>query len=490
MTVYDAPQNLLNVLGTFWSLNHPGPLGPEAVVEGVAQLGRQQARFLEAAKQSLSREQAPLYRQDDWYWLVLSSDNKIVREDGWLEWPLPTTCVFAAALMDSMYEPTVVLAPNSDFLIADGTIRFRKDPTTVLPTVTDAQGVQTVSCWLYGVQNDNSDVYNLFGYAVGLQAKTSRQYKQLMNAVYDAIVASPTIREISLVLSAATGIPVVRTDGEVVKLISQLSDRLVIATSKHVYTFAPGAIATVSVGDTVNAGDTLTDALLVQQLGIEDLDESVVALGIDEGLLSSCFRSGLIFDNKDVPLFINTSDASGFTKLSWPVGGRRDDVERFFDLMHARGVAEALSADASCLPLHQTYEAITPDGPVRRKKSTLAHLLDTRTSSYGEPTAANLPATINPCRFLARNVLREHAIFASVNLAGAHRDAAHLATLALHKIMPPEQTLIFQVALTPVEESITVDLIEATTGVALALAPLTDEVDNTDVDDVTGHWLG
>ena len=65
MTVYDAPQNLLNVLGTFWSLNHPGPLGPEAVVEGVAQLGRQQARFLEAAKQSLSREQAPLYRQDD-----------------------------------------------------------------------------------------------------------------------------------------------------------------------------------------------------------------------------------------------------------------------------------------------------------------------------------------------------------------------------------------------------------------------------------------
>ena len=483
-TVYDAPQNLLNVLGTFWSANHPNPDGPAAIVEGTAQLGRQQARFLEFAKNALAREQIELFRQDDWYWLTLSASNRTIAADGWFEWAVPSNFCFAAAMFDKMYDPAVVLMAGSDMVVENGVIRFREDPLTLLPTALEDNGDTTASCWLYGVQVDEQDVYEQYGYAVGLRATTSRQYKQLMNAVYDAIVATPTLREITLVLSAATGIPVGISDGEIVELVVTTTDRLIISTDKNIYIYASGALPTVTVGDTINAGDTLTDALVVQLLGVKDLDEAVLALGIDEGLLSSCFRSGLIFDNKNVPLIVDTAHPSGFTKVSWQLGGRRDDVEHFFKLMHDRGITEAMTADATCLPDAETYQAITPDGPVRRKKSTLAHLLDNRTTSYGEPGAAHLPTSINPCQFLTRNIFRGRAIFASVNLSGARRDAAHLVSLAMQKILPPEQTLIFQVALTPIEESITVDLVEDATSYALALATLSDEIEPTDVEEL------
>ncbi len=487
-TPYDVPQNLQNVLGTFWSINHPDPKGPAAVVEGVAQLGRQQALFLEEAARALAREQVQLYRQTNWYWLELAESSQTVGDDGWFEWSLPQSIVYAAAVLDKMIDPGWMLAANSDFQITFGKIRFRNDPLLELQAITDEGGDRRVSCWLFAVQQNLNDVYNQFGYAVGMQSLTSRQYKQLLNAVYDAIVGAPTLREITLVLSAATGIPVGQSDGEVVELVASNMDNLYVITDKQVYKHNPAATATVAEGDILNAGDTMTSALVVQLLGPNDLDDSVQALGIDEGLLSSCFNSGLIFDNKSLPLEIDTAHYTGFTRITWPLGGRRDDVERFFDLMHDRGIAEALAADATCLPDSQTYQAVTSTGVVRRKKSTLAHLLDNRTTSYGEPTQAHLPAAINPAQFMVQNVFRDRAIFASVDLAGTRRDASHLVAVAMQKILPPEQTLILQVALTPVDESITVGDVEDTPGLAIALTPLVDDADDGDIGERAAYW--
>ena len=487
-TPYDATQNLQSVLGTFWSLNHPDPKGPTAVVEGVAQLGRQQARFLDDATKALAREQIPLHRHKDWYWLELASTAKIVADDGWFEWAIPQSIVSAAAVLDKMIEPGWMLAADSDFQITAGKIRFRTDPLLELPAITEDGGESRVSCWLFAMQQNLHDVYNQFGYAVGLQSTTSRQYKQLLNAVYDAIVGAPTLREITLVISAATGIPVGASDGETVQLVASNSDNLYVITDKRVYKHIPAATPTVAAGDTLNAGDTMTDALVVQLLGPTELDDSVQAIGIDEGLLSSCFRSGLIFDNKILPITIDVAHYTGFTKVTWPLGGRRDDVERFFELMHERGIAESLTADAACLPDNETYQAVTTDGVVRRKKATLAHLLDNRTTSYGEPKATHLPTTINPAQFMVQNVFRDRAIFASVNLAGARRDAAHLVTIAMQKILPPEQTLILQVALTPVDESITVDYVDGVSELAIAVPLLSDSVDDGEVSERAAYW--
>lgn len=47
---------------------------------------------------------------------------------------------------------------------------------------------------------------------------------------------------------------------------------------------------------------------------------------------------------------------------------------------------------------------IFKDGKVYRK-GTLAHFLDTRSISEGEPTSDNLPKTINPFKFVMSNLL-------------------------------------------------------------------------------------
>src|SRR5690606_17803300 len=103
------------------------------------------------------------------------------------------------------------------------------------------------------------------------------------------------------------------------------------------------------------------------------------AVELGRGWLAAGFVGGLTFENKDVPLVVESDGV--YTRLSWELGGWDQDVRRFFDQLHARGLANP---------------------------PTLAQLLDRRTNPAGEPTAANLPATINPLAFLVANVLRNH----------------------------------------------------------------------------------
>jgi hypothetical protein len=200
------------------------------------------------------------------------------------------------------------------------------------------------------------------------------------------------------------GVPVVVEPAETVELIQKDNNYLVIATDKSVYKFNKEATATVSVGDTVYAGDWLVDTVQIYELNTGTVPD-VLSVSAGLGFLPGGFSDGIGFSNKDVPLVVETVD--GKTKVSFELGGLPTDVELFWELTHQRGLASG---------------------------KTLANYLDVRENPTDEPGAASLPATVNPLQFLVENVLRYNAFVVKIKVSAI---SGNVISKLVRKITPP-----------------------------------------------------
>ena len=98
--------------------------------------------------------------------------------------------------------------------------------------------------------------------------------------------------------------------------------------------------------------------------------------------------------------------------------------------MPARGKADAEQAPDPC--------ATRP-----RRRGTLAHMLDRRARPDSEPTAANLPATINPLRFLTANILRNNVFLVRIKSATLGQNRQGLYNMRhLRQLLPPQSAMI------------------------------------------------
>lgn len=151
----------------------------------------------------------------------------------------------------------------------------------------------------------------------------------------------------------------------------------------------------------------------------------------------------------NLPTRAPTGNYTSYTRVTFDVGGFPLDVDKFFDDLHARGIAA---------------------------NSTLAHLLDTRVNQVGEPMTVNLPATINPLKFLAETALRGNAFVVRLS-AGAFGDgAAGLQNVQfLRKIIPPHTAMLLLIELQGLRDSVNMVGVEVLTSFNAAV-PLRDVV--------------
>jgi len=252
----------------------------------------------------------------------------------------------------------------------------------------------------------------------------------MVNHVYDALVEGTTARHINGLLSTMTGIPLVQEQTETVEQISVEPLRTIVITNAHTYVFRDVVNLTVAVGDKVRAGDSLIDAFEIFEINrgqCPDTDE-VRQLAMGPGFLARGYFQDLVFENVSKPVVVEL-DVDGYTKVSWELSGWPGDVEKFFDDMHADGVA---------------------------KGETMAMLLDVRANPVGQPGAASLPATVNPLCFLIANILRDHALIVKLNTAHFGTEALGLNRAAnlFRKVMPPQTALILCVGLAHQDEPI------------------------------------
>jgi hypothetical protein len=138
------------------------------------------------------------------------------------------------------------------------------------------------------------------------------------------------------------------------------------------------------------------------------------------------------------------------------------DIDKFFDDAHAAGVA---------------------------RNQTLAHLLDTRTNKVGEPKSSNLPATINPLKFLTENVLRGNAFVVRLAAAAFGTNAAGLQHMhLLRKIIPPHTAMITILELQGFKDFVTIEESESLS-IFVGTTPMSDTITIPDGADRVGIRL-
>ncbi len=450
-TDYDSPDKLLGVVGSFWRNVYEGSDLVGSILHARAQLDATAHLTLLDLIASMSRFTVPVFHARNWTFLRLLESGKdateiprfggphqyaeaaqiaygVPRPADLHAWALPAGMVGAKVLLNRITDASLTLVEGIDYTLADGVVRFRVNPfaDARVPTREVIQDNTVVDreagLWAYHGEWDWETVYKQFGYAIGVRLKSSEGYKELVNAVFDALVQGTTAASVEAAFSAICGIPLCR-GYERVEEIWRDDRHLWVVTDVNAYPFAATAEPVVAVGARVITGEPLVRGLRFIDLnrGSAAVVGVLRAVACGRGLLAAGFHQDLLFEDKYVPLVVEY-DAAGLAKVSWELVGFPGDVTAFFDTLHANGVAAG---------------------------QTLAHLLDTRPEEARdtEPPPAALPATINPLRFLCDNVLRNNAFVVAVRPADFGPAALGLGVAAqvLRRVIPP-QTLCLVVA--------------------------------------------
>jgi hypothetical protein len=451
--------------------------------------------------------------------------------------PLPASFRGATALLNKITYPTVALLENIDFSVdlSRNALVFTSNPfdNAGFFRRVVANGSETdeeITLWAFYGKFDYEYVFRQFAYAVGIKLRTSQNYKDLTNAIFSSFVdGGASAKNLDLAIAAICGIPVVIDPQETVEVVEYDATGLLVVTDKNVYKFHEDAEPAVSAGMLVRAGDPLVRAFEINEFFVggtylKDIDDPIdrptttkllttnfyetltaedsiddlvvsappscpvkkdlMALALDNNFLSTCFYGDLVFENKVVPLIVDTEHPSGYTFVRFAVGGYPADVDRFFQEIHARGVESAETNRTTCflhpneyrtfLDLPETglvdkiyktlddnryydwipvdprpesgptgrYEQITQLPPFK-KLGTLAHLLDKRRQPDGEPTEKNLPKEINPLLFIIENVLRNNVFVVRINVSALGQNRLGLYNIRhLRQVVPPQTAMI------------------------------------------------
>lgn len=495
-TPYDRPHAFLAVLGSFWARTYQAQDQMETYAELNVQLEAQNHLLLLETAACVARSKIPLFHTENWHLLQLKASSLnagnsqlalfdgSTRLDGTSQFdrpraadqyafPLPKDLVSVPLIMNRITNPSRIWTQNVDYIVDTdrGLIIFRDnpliDPLVAIRPIVEGEAIvdQEAGLWLFRGQFDWQYAYDHFGYVLGIKMASSQGYKDLLNALFDGLVGGMTGSRLRRALSAMTGTPLVVEASETVEVVEVGCNKVLIATDKNVYQFNGNCVPLVAVGDVVRAGDPLTDVLTIHEFNRGDMPEDLLALALGRGFLASCFYGELVFENREVPLIVDEDHRSGYTYCRFALGGQPLEVTQFFDDMHARGVAAIPPA--------------TCDNEGARR-GTLAHLLDTRTKLISETKAANLPATINPLRFLITNVLRNNAFVVRIKASGMGRGRVGLYnTRHLRKLLPPHTAMLLLIDLHAGEERIGPSSISECTSQFTAMNPLNDVIPST-----------
>jgi hypothetical protein len=473
----DDKEGLLRLLGGFWSDTYKGQdLLAEALLSRTT-LTKQIFERLQEAIACRSRLNVPLFRTEYWRALVIKKSivadlaslygESITYGDGVIYgkrfvglpfvYPIDSEISDCNLITNRLTDPSVNLVKSIDFLIDQKlkVIRFKANPfnNPLFQIQSTDSGDEEITLWLYKPSIDREYVYTHFGYVIDLWAKTSPEYKNLVNDIYDSIVLGTSAGRTFDAISATTGIRLAKGD-ETVVAIEEDKDNLLVISDKNAYKFVKGSTALVSIGDSLKKDQPITDGFEYYEFNRGEVPSSIQGVSLSGELLNGKYISEIGFINRLEDTQVSYDD-NGKTKLTFTLGGHPFDVDAFWNEVHSRGIVAG---------------------------RTIANALDTRTNKEGEPAASNLPSEINPFGFLVENVFRYGAFVVKIKSAEVDPEAAGIDKLSyVRRLLPPHTTMILIIDMPSIYEEVEPDDAEP--------APETFVAANTFEEDVTEDIL-
>lgn len=438
---YDDPYFLLGLLGSHWADTYEGKDEVAAFLAGRLENMKQTHQDLLEAQATISRRECPVFHTTRWKEITLrqsecnASPASILRygdgayygnqpdtgavytygvpaNDRKYEYPLPEAIKRIALLSNRVTYASKTLVENVDYTIDAqyGRIVFNQNPFEnplfVQNIVLDETGEvdAELTLWAFEVLEDRDYLYRHWGYIFGVALPSSEKVRDLINAVADGVVSGGTSLVMRQLISAVLDTPIVREAQETVEEIGEDSTGQLIITDKHVYRASTASTVSVSVGDVLQQGDSLTDAVEFYELNRGVLPAGITAITLGPELLIGNYLGGLTFQNKLVPVVFEPY-VDGETKISFELGGNAADISRFWASVHSRGIANALTLQ----------------------------------ESWG----VSQPAVVNPAEFAVQNLLRNNAFLAKIKVSSQGEQSLGLSTLSqLRKLIPPHTLLI------------------------------------------------
>lgn len=370
---------------------------------------------------SMGRQTCPLFHTCLFLPIELLESQREASGALW-QFPAPADLAECPVIVDSMVETSSCLINGTDFILdrTDSLLQFAVDPffDERFTPYTDDDGIRRVRIYLFRAQLDWQYVQNLYGTVIGLSNSlpASQELQDLVNAVLDGVAGCPCQQNLVEAIAALTGTPVAAGD-ETVELITTDVTGLIIATDDAIYRFPAAATPIVSIGQQIQAGDQLVDTVAFYLSVNGAIPRGLSSISLPATMFTAGVNGPLTFNNASESITVTTG-VSGYTKITWAMGGAAGDASAFFAAMHANGVAAG---------------------------KTLANYLDIRPSPIGQPTALNLPSAVNPMALLFANVLRYNFTLVLIKVAQLGVNAVGLAQQSvLDYIVQPSLGVLIQ----------------------------------------------
>lgn len=433
-TRFDSLDLILETLASFWQRIYAGR---ELVTDifRAATLQERQIQQREAEFDgTVSRQDCSTTSAWRWYPVTLNRDDMVDADysgnsgeafsdetgygqimDSSVAFPAPEGLISAAGVSDYIAAPTVWLSNNVEMTISNGKIVFVNDPfKDTRFTAEDVDGQTILRLNLFNAEFDSSAFVAAWSDAAGLSGDASEQYKNLSNALLDARTFGASFKFILDAVEAITGIPLAKGT-EIVEQIGETDAYKYVITDQNAYRFPLTATVVVAVDQTLQLGESLVDSVYVYRTRpAADLPDWLTSITVGPGYgLAKEIDDTLEFLNQDVPITVST--AAGFTKIEFTLTGDSGTVDDFFDSLHARGVAAS---------------------------ETVAMLLDRRTNPIGQPSAEDLPATVNPAKILLNELLGGCAIVIQIDTAKVDLEVFNAGLLSVCQSLVPPHTLL------------------------------------------------
>lgn len=461
-TDYDSPTKSLALAGGLWSDYYGGSATVRDYLGVAAKVDRQILTDAEETIQCLARRTVPvLHRERSRRWIIYATDAArsdavylryddarvtAVHDDRQYAYDVP-----AFAQMAAFPAPPAVLVPliasvpirtgallvaGLDYSLDRGQLLFLQNPfrdARFTPyAVLDDQGEivdQAIDLWLLESREDRRFLDQHLGFLFDLEHASTEAYRDYLNSLLDAAATGSSFQTLRQALAALSGVPFAAAAETVEALLSE-GDWIYCVTPQHSYRLPASADLLVEVGTVLMPGAPLCDSAQLNPLQMRSFPAEIPGIELSAALLDPTLGGvGLYALNQALP--VTVAKREGVTELRFPLGGPAAAVEAFWDAVHLRGVAAG---------------------------QTLAQLLDQRADPQGEPTAASLPATINPCEFLIHELLYANTILVRLTLNALAPDGMgprHLGRL--RDFLAPWWQLLVQLEVTAGTLSITGD---------------------------------
>jgi hypothetical protein len=193
---------------------------------------------------STSIQDIPVFHREKWYSLVLLEELVEQVSVGVYRHPKPKSMHHPGLSMyNRVYQPSVALVENSEFYVKDNYIYFNFNPlthgnlATSITQLRDGTSKKRVSLWCFNSAWDDNSIYDYYGWMLDLQGESSEVYKALVQGVWKLYTNGASIQNLESAANVILGIPVSRTDGEIVKHldVDAITLEKVIITDSNIY---------------------------------------------------------------------------------------------------------------------------------------------------------------------------------------------------------------------------------------------------------------